>query len=260
MFHEKIISRVKQPRNTNTSHLYSHFTTSSIFSRGIRTFFSFCLFLSLPLALPLSLFLFLLSDFREISRKSKRKGEREREKERERKRERDRETERERGKEKFLGSQKYVYICTARGQAKGENEFASVCEVEAHDKFSRESFAAGAAFVCRSVDLREGQGQESLCACVAACCSVLQYVAVCEGVTTGASLVCLVSTCAKGRGSSRCALVLQSVAVCCSVLQRVPVCSSVSQCVKVSPSLCACAGEERHNIVSFVGLFCKRDL
>jgi len=58
--------------------------------------------------------------------------------------------------------------------------------------------------------------------------------------------------------------VLQCVTVCCSVLQCVAVCCSALQCVAV-----CCVAETHvkyvkqdllHNTVSFIGLFCKRDL
>jgi len=58
------------------------------------------------------------------------------------------------------------------------------------------------------------------CACVAVCCSVLQYVAVCCSVLQCVAVCCSVLQCAAVRCS-----VLQCVAVCCSVLQCVAVCA-----------------------------------
>jgi len=60
--------------------------------------------------------------------------------------------------------------------------------------------------------------------------------------------------------------VLQRVAACCSVLQRASVCCSVLQLVAVCRSVVYCGivcwryGVAMQNMVSFVGLFYKRDL
>ena len=101
--------------------------------------------------------------------------------------------------------------------------------------------------------------------CVAACYGVLQCVAVCYGV-----LQCVAVCCS----------VLQGAAVCCNALQCVAACSalqSVSKSQQKSQSLyrhrppIECMGWLRlvgslnyrsllENIVSFIGLFCNRDL
>jgi len=74
--------------------------------------------------------------------------------------------------------------------------------------------------------------------CVAVCCSVLQYVAVC------CVAVCDKRTKFHLRFITERSLirysVLQCVAVCCSVLQCVAVCCSVLQCVAVCCSMLQC--------------------
>jgi len=112
------------------------------------------------------------------------------------------------------------------------------------------------------------------------CCSVLQCVA--------AMLQCVAAMCMRCRRHLKivenhtavvCCSVLQSVAVCCRVLQSVAVCCRVLQCVAAMcppPPHCVlrCLGMGwlhlvgsiklyrcfLQNTVSFIGLFCKRDL
>ena len=98
------------------------------------------------------------------------------------------------------------------------------------------------------------------CACVAACCSVLQCVAVCCSVLRCVAVCCnelhYGAVCCSAflpRLSppsdaplgcacvAVCCCMLQCVAVCCSVLQCAAVCCSVSQCVAVCCSESQCA-------------------
>ena len=84
-------------------------------------------------------------------------------------------------------------------------------------------------FVCERARSTRGEpNQRPVLQCVAVCCSVLQCVAVCCSVLQCVVVYRSVVQC----GTVWCS-VLQCVAVCCSVLQCVAVCCSVLQCIAV---------------------------
>jgi len=111
-----------------------------------------------------------------------------------------------------------------------------------------------------------------LCACAAACCSVLLCVAVCCGVSQHVTVCCselqhvpMEVSWAKtplGKRPARvavwysvwqcgavCGSVVQCVAVWCTMLQRGTVCGSVSQCVAVCCSVLQCVAARTHGVV-----------
>ena len=108
---------------------------------------------------------------------------------------------------------------------------------------------------------------------IAVCCSVLQWFAVscsvCQGTVKGAGSGLIVWQTIRHTATYCCTLqplpvgcsVAQCAAVCCSVLQCAAVCCSVLQCAAVCCSALLCDCNHRsllQNIVSFIGLFCRR--
>ena len=127
--------------------------------------------------------------------------------------------------------------------------------------------------------------------CVAVCSSVLQCAAVCCSMLQCVAVCCSVLQCV-----AMCCRVLPCVAVCCSALQCVALCGSVSWYIYIYEwcafgclilhyiyththihiyiyrvsihtcmngahgHACLCISGDLPNIVSFIGLFCKRDL
>jgi len=106
----------------------------------------------------------------------------------------------------------------------------TLCLVSVVDDMIQKTLSSKKSNVLQSVGALDRCG---VLDCVAACCCMLQYVAVCCSESYAENSWYLqIRQChhLRKRSLAVCCSVLQCVAVCCSVLQCVAVCCSVLQC------------------------------